>query len=117
MGRSIDLYSYDYEKLTNKIMTICNTKDRELVEKVLLTCGNKIGDKYIILNQEYWEGYSCYYNVATALERIFKVDGVFGKVFCTFKDNETDKQDLIQAIAIYEIEEILGFELPEHEDY
>jgi hypothetical protein len=42
MGRSIDLYSYDYEKLVNKTLEVCETQDRELVEKVLLSCGNKI---------------------------------------------------------------------------
>lgn len=116
MGRSIDLYSYDYEKLTNKVLEVCNTKNRELVEKILLSCGNKIADRYIILNQEFWESCSCYYNVSTALERLFKVNDVFGKVFCTFKDEETDKQELIQAMEMYEIEDIIGIEIPESED-
>lgn len=112
MGRSIDLYSYDYEKLVKKTMTVCETEDRELVEKILLSCGNKVSDRYIILNQEFWEGYSCYYNVATVLERIFEAEDVFGNVFCTFEDSETDKKELIKAMEIYEIEEVLGFEIP-----
>lgn len=113
MGRSIDLYSYDYEKLINKILKVCNTEDEELVEKILLSCGNKIGDRYIILNQELWEDCSCYYNVSIALERIFKIYDVFGKVFCPLKNEETDKQELINAIELYEIEDILGYEIPE----
>lgn len=116
MGRSIDLYSYDYEKITNKVLEVCKTEDKELVEKILLSCGNKIGDRYIILNQEFWEDCSCYYNVARTLERIFKVDDVFGKVFCTFKDDETDRQELIQAMEMYQIEEVIGIEIPEYED-
>lgn len=116
MGMSIDLYSYNYKKLTNKVLEVCETNDRELVEKVLLTCGNVIGERYVILNQELWEECSCYYNVATVLERIFKVEDVFGWVFCSCNDEETEKKELIRALEIYEIEEILGFELPE-EDY
>lgn len=111
MGRSIDLYSYDYEKLINKVLEVCNTEDKELVEKILLTCGSKISDRYVILNQEFWENCSCYYNVATALERIFKVDDVFGEVFCNFKDEETDKQELVSAMEMYEIVEEIGLDV------
>ena len=100
MSMSVDLYSYNFEKLINKILTFCKTDDKELVEKVLLSCGNKIGDKYIILNQELWEEYNCYYNVARVLEKIFHVEDVFGNVFCTWKDNEVDKEDLVQAKEI-----------------
>jgi hypothetical protein len=103
MGRSIDLYSYDCEKLINKLQDVCNTNDRELIEKVLLCCGEKISDRYVILNQEFWDGCSCYYNVTRVLERIFNVEDVFGKVFCTLKDGETDEQELISAIELDDI--------------
>jgi hypothetical protein len=115
MSRSIDLYSYDYEKLVNKTLEVCKTDNRELVEKILLAGGNKVGDRYIILNQEMWESCSCYYNVSSALERIFKINDVFGAVFCTFNDNETDKKELIQAMEMYEIEDIIGVEIPDPE--
>jgi hypothetical protein len=117
MGRSIDLYSYDYEKLINKTLEVCKTDNRELVEKVLLTCGSKIGDRYVILNQEMWEDCSCYYNVANALDKIFNVDDSFGEIFCTWKDdNKLDKQELIQAIEMYQIEDALEIEFPPSED-
>lgn len=115
MGRSIDLYSYDYEKLLNRTLEVCNTNDRDLVEKILLSCGNKIADRYIILNQEFWEDCSCYYNVARALEKVFKVDDVFGEVFCTWKDNDVDKKELVQAMEMYQIEEALDVEFPVEE--
>lgn len=117
MGRSIDLYSYDYQKIVSKTLKVCKTNNKELVEKVLLICGNKIGDRYIILNQEFWEDNSCYYNVSTALERIFKVDNVFGEVFCSFNDDETDKKELINAVEMYEIEEALGIDMNRDEEY
>jgi len=116
MGRSIDLYSYDYEKLVNKTLRICNTEDRELVEKILLSCGNKIADRYIILNQEYREDSSCYYNVARVLSRIFKVDDVFSKVFCVCFNIEVDEKTLISTKEIYGIENEIGIEIPESVD-
>jgi hypothetical protein len=116
LGRSIDLYSYDYEKLVNKTLEVCKADSRELVEKILLSCGNKVGDRYIILNQELWEDFSCYYNVSTALERIFKIDDVFGKVFCSIKDSDTDKQILISAMELYEIESEIGIEIPDYKE-
>jgi len=116
MGRSIDLYSYDYEKLLNKTLEVCKTEEKELVEKILLSCGNKIGDRYVILNQEFWEDCNCYYNVARALERIFKIDDVFGEVFCTYTAIETDKHELIDAIEINQIEDKLGIEIPDYDD-
>ena len=115
MGRSIDLYSYNYNKLTNKILKVCETSDKELVEKILLSCGTKIADRYIILNQEFWEGSSCYYNVATVLERMFDVGDVFGEVFCSFDNSETDQKEIVSAMEIYEIEEEIGIEIPEEE--
>ena len=115
MGRSIDLYSYDYNKLKTKIADYCKTDNLELIEKVLSSCGNKMGDRYIILNQEFWEDASCYYNVANILDKIFKVDDTFGNVFCTFDDSETDRQELISAIEIYEVKEELNLDIDEDE--
>ena len=115
MGRSIDLYSYDYEKLKIEVLDFCKTEDVKLVEKILLSCGTKISDRYIILSQELWDDCNCYYNVANILEKVFKVDDVFGNVFCTFRDNEADKQTLISAKEIYEIIEELDLDIEDEE--
>lgn len=116
MGRSIDLYSYDYEKLKNKILVFCKTNDVELIEKILSTCGNKIEDRYVLLNQEMWEGCSCYYNVSTVLEKIFKIDDVFGNIFCATDDSELDRKTLISAIEMYEVVDILGLNNEDFEE-
>lgn len=115
MGRSIDLYSYDYDKLVNKILEVCKTDDQKLVEKILGACGNKICDRYVILNQEMWDDSSCYYNVARVLEKIFKAEDVFGEVFCTFKLDDLDKEYLINSIYVDEVYEIIGIDPPEEE--
>lgn len=108
MGRSIDLYSYDYDELKARILDFCKTDNEELVEKILLTSGNRISDRYIILSQELWEDCNCYFNVANVLEKVFKVEDVFGNVFCNYKENYADKQDLVSAIEDYEIFEAVG---------
>jgi len=115
MGVSIDLYSYNYNKLVNKILEVCNTDDEKLVEKILCACGNKIGDRYVILNQEMWENSSCYYNVARVLEQVFNIEDVFGEVFCTFPLDDLDKEFLINSIYVDEIYEIIGIDPPEEE--
>jgi len=116
LSRSIDLFSYHYEKLTSKVLKVCNTDDKALVEKVLLSCGTIIGDRYIILSQEFREDSSCYHNVSRVLGRLFKTDDVLGKVFCTCDDSETDKQDLIQEIGVCDIEEAIGADIPYPEE-
>lgn len=106
MGRSIDLYSYDYEKLVNKILTVCNTNDRALIEKIILSCGNKIADRYIILHQEMWENDDCYFNVSTALEKVFNVEDVFEDIFSSDWES-VDKKRLIRATNLDEIWETI----------
>lgn len=106
MGRSIDLYSYDYEKLVNKIMGVAETQEREMVDKILLACGNKIHDRYVLLNQEMWDGYSCYYNVMSTLDKVLKTEDI-GDVFY---DKNVDREELISSVDKYDILEELGIE-------
>ena len=51
MGKCMNLYSYDYNKLINKIKEFCKTDNIYKIEEILNYFGNKIGDKYIILDQ------------------------------------------------------------------
>lgn len=111
MGASIDLYSYDYNKLVTKTMNVCKTTNKELIERVLLSCGNKIENRYIILDQDFWEDSNCRSNLARVLERLFKVDDAYSDIF--FLDNDIDEQELIQAIEINEIEDKLQMDLSE----
>ncbi len=96
MGRSIDLHSYDYEPLVEGIKEFVSADNTEDIREILSVGGSVIGDKYIILNNELWDECSPYYNVAGALEDYFKVDDVFGKIFCTF-DNKFGHEELINA--------------------
>lgn len=103
MGQSINLYSYDYEKLKNKIMEFCKTDNTDLVDKILLAAGSKIADRYILLNQELWDGYSCYYNIANVIDEVFNIDDSFGEIFCGINSKDCDRQELISSMDKYEI--------------
>ena len=101
MGRSLDLYSYDKEKLVKAIVGCCKTDDCDTVNRILDKFGTTVSGRYIILGQEFWEDYSCYYNVATVLDRVFKTGDAFGKAFCGNK-SLTDRQEMIKFADIDE---------------
>jgi hypothetical protein len=82
---------------------------KALVEKILLAGGEHIGDRYLILNNEYWDGYDSYYNVPSVLEEVFKVEDVFGNCFCTVK-NKYDKKEVIPSMSRSEIKEVCGID-------
>jgi len=96
MGRSIDIHSYDYEPLVKGIKEYVSATDTEDIKTILLVGGNVVGEKYIILNNELWDEYSPYYNIADALDKFFKVEDVFGEIFCTL-DNKFGHEELINA--------------------
>lgn len=105
MGRSVDLYSYDLEKLNAKLIDYCDimtNEDNQKLEDILRTFGNVIGDRYVILNNEFWEDYSCYYNVSTVIDKAFKVEDSFGEVFCNYDENITGRKELVSAMECCE---------------
>lgn len=108
MGRSIDLYSYDAPNLIDRVLDYCKTDNRDLARKILSEFGTFIEDRYIILHQELWEGYSCYFNVAHVLDRVFGVEDSFGEIFCTIGDkHNTDRRELVHATEVDEVMEKL----------
>ena len=82
---------------------------------ILEQCGNKIGDRYIILNQEFWEDCSCYYTVSRVIDWVFKTKDS-STVFCNSNDNICDRKYLINTAEPYEIFDNLrenGVDIPE----
>lgn len=102
MSKCVELYSYNYNKLLNGIMEYCKTDNEDLVEDILLSCGEKIDYRYIILNNEHCEDYSCYYNLSNIINRIFNVDDSFEKIICNY-DNKFEQKELINSVDSYEI--------------
>lgn len=110
---SVDLYSYNYEKLVNRTLEVCKTDNRQLVEAILLQFGSKVDSKYVILNCDYYEEYSCYYNVSEVLDKVFKVDDTFSEIFCTYyfdNNNALDETTLISTKCVFDAMEELAEE-------
>lgn len=112
MGVNIDIHSYDYNELVDGIQKYTRTKDIKLIKYVLEQCGSHIGDRYIILNQELWEDYSAYYNVASVIDELFNVDDSFSEIFCTFDNKFSHEQLLSESDSvddiIYQVKEVIG---------
>lgn len=86
MSRSVDLYSYDYKELVEGIKEYVHEEDTTLIEKAMNECGNVIGDKFVILSNEYAEDYSPMENMATAINYLYGVEDTFGEILLTFDD-------------------------------
>lgn len=103
MGRYINLYSYDYKELLKELKKFCETEDEELLKYILLSCGNVVADKYIILNQEIRESENAYSIVAHTIDRCFDKDDCFGEVFCSMSKGLAT--EIKGAVVDYEVEE------------
>lgn len=112
MGISIDIHIYDADTLQAKLKTWGAT-DPELSRKILEACGTFAGDKYILLNNEYGDGYSPYFNVASLFDAAFKLEDSFD-IFLD-SDNEYSK-DGISYVDEYEVAEELGITPSDDED-
>lgn len=86
MSMSIDLYKLNYKKFVDKLMENPKINDRELLEKIILEFGNKIGEDLIILENEFWEDGICTWNMFAMITEVFEleeddyVDIVFSKL-------------------------------------
>lgn len=104
MGVSIDLYIYNYDSLRKKLSQI-GAKD-PLLSQILEECGTVFGDAYVILNNELWDGYSPFYNVATLIDSAFNVKDSFD-VFLNTRESG------INAVELYDVAERLEITLDE----
>jgi hypothetical protein len=98
MGINIDAYHYDYEKLCQALEKL-GVKDRELLDVILDECGTRIADRYVLINNEYWDGFSPYYNVSSVIDRVFNIEDSFGEVFCTLDDNLIDRKTVPTGVV------------------
>lgn len=108
MGININLEKCNFNELVNNLMTQRNIKDQKMLEKILLAFGEKTGDIYYLLNNEKWEDYNSYYNVATFIDKYFGIEDSFD-IICDLT------KDAICNQGIYEVAECLGIQL--YNDY
>lgn len=100
MSISIDVIKYNFDELVNSLMKDEKINDKEMLEKILLEFGEKVENKYYILNNEYYEDGNCYYNVSTFIDKYFKTEDSYDRFpsgnyrFPTYREIEDVEENL-----------------------
>ena len=112
MSMSVDLYKLNYKGFVDEVRKNPKINNRELLEKIILEFGNKVGEDLIILENEFWEDGICNWNMLTMITEVFElqddgdyVDSIFYKL----------QQDLINYKEIDDAYENLGLERKEEQ--
>lgn len=74
MSISVELKKVNYNEFINKLMENPKIDNRELLEKIILEFGNRIGDDLVILYNEYYEDGICTWNMCKMICEIFNLD-------------------------------------------
>ena len=74
MSMSVDLYKLNYKKFVDELMKNPKINNRELLEKIILEFGNKVGEDLIILENEFWEDGICTWNMFTMIKEVFELE-------------------------------------------
>ena len=107
MSMSVDLYKLNYKKFVDKLMENPKINDRELLEKIILEFGNKIGEDLVILENEFWEDGICTWNMKNMITEVFNLQDD-----CEYVDNilYNLEEDLIKYKEIDDAYDNLGLE-------
>lgn len=123
MGICVDLYKYDKQKLINEILRVGKIEEKEenliLINFILDCFGDTIGEKYILLNNEFWQNGNCYYNISTVFEKVFNIpdeNDFFGNVFCYPEYQEEMICYKEEYDVLEEIEEKFGIKIEFEEE-
>ena len=76
MGINVDLEKINYNKFINRLLKNKKINNKELLEKIILQFGNKIGDDLVILHNEYYEDGICTWNMCKMIDEIFDLDEI-----------------------------------------
>ena len=106
MSISIDLEKVNYNEFVNKLMKNEKINDRDLLEKIILEFGNKIGEDLVVLHNEYYEDGICTWNMWNMITRVFKLEDEDYVGDCYYDL----KKDLISYKETDEAYESLGLE-------
>jgi hypothetical protein len=109
MGIYVDVQKGNYETIKSELNKKFSIEDTDFLEKILLQFGEKIGDQYVLLNNEYWEDNNSYYGVSRFIDRYFGVEDSFD-IFLRHMTEVNANWN------VYEAAEELGVELPEDDE-
>lgn len=89
MSSDIELYKYNWDRLILDIRELGIT-DTAVVEKILLAFGERCGNRYYLMDNEYYDEYNSFSNLIYFLEKYFKLDTeVSSKIGDIFISNGT----------------------------
>ena len=74
MSMNVDLEKLNYKEFFDKLMKNPKINDRELLEKIILVFGNKIGEQLVILHNEFWEDGICTWNMFEMIQEVFELE-------------------------------------------
>ena len=74
MSMNVDLEKLNYKEFVDKLMKNPKINDRELLEKIILVFGNKIGEQLVILHNEFWEDGICTWNMFEMIQEVFELE-------------------------------------------
>lgn len=74
MSMSVDLYKLNYKEFVDELMKNPKINNRELLTKIILEFGNKVGEDLVILENEFWEDGICPWNMFTMIEEVFELE-------------------------------------------
>lgn len=73
MSWSIEIEKCNFNELVTNLCEKYKIENKELLEKILLEFGEKIGDTYIIMHNEVWEVGICTWNCFKLIDRVFGI--------------------------------------------
>ena len=74
MSISIELEKVNYKKFIDKLMENPKINNKQLLEKIILEFGNKVGEDLVILENEYYEDGICTWNMWNMITEVFKLE-------------------------------------------
>ena len=109
MGYNIDVYKFKFKELKKSFMELPEINDEDLLTKIMLEFGEVIGDYYIILDNEYYEDWNCFYNLSSMIDKVFNTEDSFDVLL-------KQRTPLVSYKELHEAYENLGLEEPEEEE-
>ena len=99
MSTSVDLYKLNYKEFVDELMKNSKINNRELLEKIILEFGNKVGEDLIILENEFWEDGICTWNMFAMIQEIFELedDEYISDVFYKLRKNLINYKEIDEA--------------------
>ena len=99
MSISVDIEKLNYKEFVDKLMKNPKINNKDLLEKIILEFGNKVGEELVILHNELWEDGICTWNMFAMIQEIFELkdDEYISDVFYKLRKNLISYKEIDDA--------------------